>query len=82
MLKRQKDKLSNRFAIGVFLLIFGLPCAFMVGVWFAIIFFVADLVYLMYISKKWKEFEEKAMSLGYDITVWGDLKRIGGSNES
>jgi len=76
ILKNQKNKLSSRFAIGILLLIFGLPWAFVINVWFGIASLFILCGYLIYLTRKWKEFEETAISLGYDVTAWGDLKRI------
>jgi len=75
-LKRQKNKLSNKLAIGILSLVFILPIALAINVYLGIIFFFADVGYLLHVSKKWKEFEETALTYGYDVTAWGDLKRI------
>ena len=76
MLKSKLNKLGMMFAIGVLLVIFGIPLAFVINVWFGIasIFLIGG--YFVYYSSKWKEFEETAITLGYDVSVWGDLRRI------
>jgi len=75
MLKSKKRRLEVRFFFGV-MAVFLLLFAFVINTWLGVAVLVGWAYFLYDTIKKWNEFEDEAITLGYDITAWGDLKRI------